>query len=256
MYHHVGPRSRGATPEFTVSPERFAAQIGWLGRNGYSTIRCTDWLAWCGEAKPLPERPVLISFDDAYADLAEAALPVLRHYRFTATIFVVTGLVGRTNQWDRAGGLRGLALMSARQIRDAAGEGIEFGCHSRTHPHLTELSSQQLEDEVAGSKADLEELLSGTPTAFAYPYGCYDDRVRDAVAKHFSIAFTVDGGINTVDVDPLTMRRVAVSGRHPPPGLNWLLRFGFGPVRRLRELVQLRTRLRQALGMLDPPCVR
>lgn len=252
VYHHVGPCSRGATPRYTVSPRRFASQMEWLGHNGYSPISCADWLAWCHEAKPLPDKPVLITFDDGYADVAEFAFPVLRQYGFAATVFIVTGLVGKTNQWDQSGGLRNLKLMTAEQIRDAIEGGIEFGSHSRSHPELTRLSRQQLENEIAGSKADLTELLGRPPAAFAYPYGCYDDLVRECVSSCFSLAMKANAGMNTLGGDPFAISRITVRGRHQGPALNWLLRFGFDPLRRLREMVRLRTRLHHAIAALAP----
>ena len=76
MYHHVGPPRAGACPSLTVTAERFERQVSWLARKGYVGIRPTDWLArragW-----PLPSKPVLLTFDDGYADIVEHALPVL-----------------------------------------------------------------------------------------------------------------------------------------------------------------------------------
>ena len=167
-------------------------------------------------------KPVLLTFDDAYEDLAEFALPVLRRYGFGGAVFIVTKRVGETNLWDQAQGSGLLRLMNEEQIRFWAGQGIEFGAHSRTHCDLTKLSAEELDDEVAGSKSDLAALLGSPVESFAYPFGYYNDAVRDAVRRHFAIALTTDEGINDLRSDPHLMRRANVRRmtlRLPWPGL-------------------------------------
>ena len=129
MYHHVGPVRRGTFAFLTVSPGSFGAHVRWLARQGYVGIRPSDWLAWCRGEATLPDKPVLITFDNAYADVAEYALPVLRGCGFGAAVFVVTGLVGKTNAWDESQCSGTHSLMTAQQIRQWAGQGIEFGAH-------------------------------------------------------------------------------------------------------------------------------
>ena len=84
MYHHVGPYRPGTYRPITISPERFERQIRWLARRGYAGITPSDWLRWLREGKGLPEKPILLTFDDAYADVAQYALPILKRYGFSA----------------------------------------------------------------------------------------------------------------------------------------------------------------------------
>jgi peptidoglycan/xylan/chitin deacetylase (PgdA/CDA1 family)/glycosyltransferase involved in cell wall biosynthesis len=206
MHHKVTPlRSPGDL--YAVTPARFARQMARLARHGYVGIRPSDWLTWIREGKSLPHKPVLITFDDGYADNAEYALPVLRQYGFGAAVYMVTGQVGGTNAWDQAAGVESQPLMTAEQIRYWADEGIEFGAHSRTHPDLTMLGEAQLEDEVAGSKQDLENLVGRAVLSFAYPYGCYNEAVQRCVAAHFALALSCEPGVNDLTTDPLLLRR-------------------------------------------------
>ncbi|HWT67441.1 MAG TPA: polysaccharide deacetylase family protein, partial [Terracidiphilus sp.] len=112
LYHHVGPLTAGMYPKMSIEPRQFERQVGWLKRRGYASILPSDWLTWHSGTAVLPEKPVMITFDDAYADIAEYALPVLKHYGFTATIFVVTERVGATNSWDTQNGYASLPLMT------------------------------------------------------------------------------------------------------------------------------------------------
>ena len=103
-YHHVGPQQPGTLLSLTVSPERFERQVRWLARHGYQGINPADWLRWRREGKGLPDKPVLFTFDDGYADLVDYALPVLRRYGFGAVVYVVTRQLGGTNAWDEVRG--------------------------------------------------------------------------------------------------------------------------------------------------------
>ena len=210
MYHRVGPFRTGTYPAVTVGPGRFKKQIGWLKRKGYTTVGAGDWLAYCIEGKPLPERPVLLTFDDAYEDLNEYAFPVLKENGFTATVFVVTGEVSGHNSWDQKKGYAALRCMSADQIRHWSGQGIEFGAHSRTHADLTTLSAAGLDEEIAGSGSDLTEILGTAPLSFAYPFGNYNETVRSEVEKAFPLAFTCDRGLNGLGTEPHVLRRTMV----------------------------------------------
>ncbi len=133
LYHHVGPKGTRAHPELTVSPQRFERQVRWLAMRGYTGITAADWLRWVRQGKPLPPKPILLTFDDGYADLGEHALPVLRRYGFSAVVYIITGKIGGKVAWEEPRDGESYTLMTAEQIRHWAREGIEFGAHSRTH---------------------------------------------------------------------------------------------------------------------------
>ena len=243
-YHHVGPPRPGSRPGLTIPAERFERQVRWLARRGYVGIRPSDWLEWCRKGKQLPPRPVLLTFDDAYADLADYALPVLRRHGFGAAVFVVTGQVGGTNKWDEACGSATHRLLTAEQIRDWAAQGIEFGAHSRTHADLTTLSGEELAQEVIGSRDDLSELLGQPVNSFAYPYGSHNETVRACVEQAFALAFGIEDGLNTLRTHPNLLRRTMVKPGDSLLDLECRARWGLNPAEQIRARIGLRSRVK------------
>jgi peptidoglycan/xylan/chitin deacetylase (PgdA/CDA1 family) len=253
LYHHIGPARSGTFPELTVSSEKFDRQMRWLARWGYVGIRPSDWLRWLREGTGLPEKAVLITFDDGYADLTEHALPVLRRHRFGAVVFVVTGQVGGTNTWDEAQGSATHRLMTADQIRYWATQGIEFGAHSRTHVDLTTLTPNELSDEILGSRNDLIKLLGSRVLSFAYPYGIYNRDVYECARGGFDLAFCAGPtmeGFNDLLTDRHLQRRNAIQTGYFVADVLCSVRWGYKPIQscyepiqRIRARLSLRSRL-------------
>ena len=216
LYHGVGEFKRGMGVELTVAPHQFAEQMAWLAEHGFHPISCSDWLAWLDSAKPLPPKPIIITFDDAYAELAEHALPVLAKYGFRATVYVPTRRIGESNKWDQERGFSRVDIMNADTIRWWAANGIEFGAHSRTHPELDTIPAEQLGDEIEGSRKELEQICGIVPDSFAYPYGSYNRLVKEVTERSFRIAVTTEEGMNHLGTDPLRLKRAMV---HPTDSL-------------------------------------
>ena len=235
MYHDIGAPALGIYPEQTVSPAKFEQQVKWLARRGYTGIGIRDWLAWREEGKPLPEKPVLFTFDDGYQGVAKYAFPILERYNFKALAFVVTSLIGMSNTWDEAAGFPSRRLMSADDIRRWAARGFEFGSHSRTHVDLTRLDANEMAREVAESRDELAAVLGDAPAAFAYPYGRVNDDVRRCVARHFAAAVSIERGLNTIATDPHMLRRSHVRQRDTLLDLACRVAFGTSPIVKLRS---------------------
>jgi peptidoglycan/xylan/chitin deacetylase (PgdA/CDA1 family) len=253
LYHHVGPAIPGIVPGLTVAPRSFERHVRWLARRGFTGIRPADWLRWCREGKGLPRKPVLLTFDDAYADLVEHALPVLRRYGFGAAVYVVTGQVGGTNTWDEARGFATLPLMTAEQISEWAARGIEFGAHSRTHADLTTLSTPDLQEEVVGSSKDLQAILGSHVLSFAYPYGFHNQAVADCVRAAFDLAFIVDPGMKGVNypgTEPHLLQRTLVPANDFVIDIECRARWGFSPIERLRNRLRLRSRFKHFMAFI------
>ncbi len=244
-YHHVGRPKPGTYPDLSVTPKHFERHMQWLAGRGYRTIRPADWLRWRRDGTGLPRKPVLLTFDDAFADLAEHAFPVLRRYGFTATVFVVTGHIGGVNSWDQERGSAIHPLMTADQLRYWADQGMDFGAHSRTHPDLTVLAPEAAKQEVTGSRDELAAILGRPVTAFAYPYGRENEAVCESVRNAFEIAFTTGEGLNTLDTDVFRLRRSCVGLHDSIAGLECLLRWGMRPLPRLRSKLRLRQRAKE-----------
>ena len=249
LYHHVGPTRAGTCPSLTVPPDRFERHVRWLARQGYVGIRASDWYACRHGRRPVP-KPVMLTFDDAYADIVEYALPVLQQYGFGAVIMVVTGRIGGESEWDRTDGWVPHRLMTAGQIREWAGGGMEFGAHGRTHADLTSVTDADLDDEIYGSADDLSALMGRRVSTFACPYGRFDDRVLRRVRQAYDMTFSCDEGVNTPATDPHRLRRSMVQPYESLMGLSWRVRTGRYPVDHLRARLRIRSRLRGAAASL------
>jgi peptidoglycan/xylan/chitin deacetylase (PgdA/CDA1 family) len=247
LYHHVGPHREGTYRSLSVTAEQFARQMGWLVRHGYTGITPRTWLEWLRTGKGLPNKPVMVTFDDSYADIAEFALPVLRKHGFGGAVYAVTGRLAATNTWDEAEGSGTFALMTAETVRKWATEGIEFGGHSRTHAHLPRISAEACRAEVAGSKSDLEAIIGAEVASFAYPYGQYNDSVVALTRGMYAMAFSTVEGINTLATDQYLLRRIYVGPSQSLTEFGWNVRRGRRSswMDELRVKLGLRTRLRK-----------
>lgn len=256
LFHNVGPDRPGTEVSLTISPEKFERQICWLKQHGYIGINSADLLSWFLGEKALPEKPVVLTFDDAYSDMAEHALPILKGYGFSATVFVVTSQIGGTSEWDEKRGVATLRCMNAEQIRHWAAEGFEFGAHTRTHADLRSLQDGDLESEIAGSAEDLSRLLGQRVHSFAYPYGHYSEAAKRHVEKVFDVAITCDKGLNGLSAEPALVRRTMVCPRDWLLDLAFYVNLGFTPLNRLRRLRQRLRLFRRSLcrwRLAEPP---
>jgi peptidoglycan/xylan/chitin deacetylase (PgdA/CDA1 family) len=257
LYHRVGQQLPSTHPELTICPQRFESQLRLLVRQSFTGISAAAWLAALKEGAPLPPRPILLTFDDGYRDLAEQAFPALERLGWRATVFVSSSTVGGRSDWDAADGAD-LPILSADDLRTWADRGIELGAHGSTHCDLTEVEPEQLRREVVGGRDELAELLGRPITAFAYPYGRYNDAVRDLVGAKFDLAFGIDEGLNDTATDRTQLRRTMVQ-----PGdtaLDFLLRtrLGWSPLQRVRARARVRDRARRlatrrGTGHTQPP---
>src|SRR5512140_882361 len=116
MYHHVGRALHGANPQLTVTPSDFARQMRWLIDHGYRTVSDLQVADCYSKGESLPARSVLLTFDDAYRDLAEYVFPLLKHAQLKATVYVVTSRIGERSTWD-APTYTPYPLLTEEQIR-------------------------------------------------------------------------------------------------------------------------------------------
>ncbi|WP_246083538.1 polysaccharide deacetylase family protein [Nonomuraea diastatica] len=178
MYHSV-EKCDNDPFQITVSPDRFDRQLRWLARCGLTGVSMRELLR--AHAEGNARRLVGLTFDDGYADFLGEVVPALLERGFTATVFVVSDLIGEHNAWDAAGPRK--RLMDADGVRRAARQGMEVGSHSARHRSLTGLSEADLWHEVTAGKAVLENLLGEPVTGYCYPYGHAGAREVDAVRR-------------------------------------------------------------------------
>lgn len=135
-------------------------------------------------------REFAISFDDGYANVLHAGLPVLRELGFTATVFVVTGRCGENNDWlDGSAGIPGMPLMAWRDLHELLAGGWEIGSHGHLHLCLPRQARGEIERDVVAAKTAIRERLGVAAPHFAYPYGAHDATVRAVVGEHHELAF-------------------------------------------------------------------
>jgi peptidoglycan/xylan/chitin deacetylase (PgdA/CDA1 family) len=212
MYHNLGHPPQGAKlRNLYVRAEAFARQMRLLRMLGFQGLSMSAAMPYLRGEKT--GRVAVITFEDGYLDTIETALPVLCIHGFSATCYVVSGRTGQYNDWDATALNVRKPLMSADQVREWQAAGMEVGAHSRTHPHLPTCTDAELQAEVAGSKADLEDLIGTPVTQFCYPYGDLDARVVAAVRQAgFSAATTTRRGRTRPGDDLLQLCRVLVGG--------------------------------------------
>ena len=181
-YHKVAPIPDQARHRCNyVTPAQFDLQLRGLRAAGYHSISIARYLAYRNVGRPLPPRAVMITFDDGYRSNLEIAVPILRRHGFTATFFVVAGLLGGTNVWD-ADEIQE-PLLTADDVRELDDGGFEIGSHTLTHPHLSSLSDRELAFELTESKRILEDLTSKRVAALAYPWSDHCPRVHRAAEQ-------------------------------------------------------------------------
>src|SRR5262249_33601830 len=141
----------------------------------------------------------------------EFAWPLLQRYGFGATVFVVSGSVGRWNTWDALGSAE--PLMDWPAIRQLSRDGVEIGAHTVRHHRLTALPAVEAFSEALGSRAALEAQLDAPVVAFAFPFGDYDAGTMHLVgAAGFTYAVTCHAGLATWQSDFLSLPRFEVRG--------------------------------------------
>lgn len=181
MYHSISEPTDGHDALCT-SPEQFEAQMFYLRRRGLRgvSVRELRRAAYTGEARAM----VGLTFDDGYKDFLEVALPVLERLGFSATVFVVAGMLGDENSWEHRGPPRvRLKLAGADGVREMSDRGMEVGSHTITHLRLSGLDEETLVHEVDHSRQMLAELAGTSIDGFCYPYGDLDSRAVRAARK-------------------------------------------------------------------------
>ena len=210
LYHKIGRPPRGArVPGHYVSPRLFARHLDYLLGRGYTAISLLD-LESAGGRRP-PMRPVVITFDDGYRCLHEHALSALSARRMTATVFLVTSGIGGSNVWEQAVGDVAEPMLSLSEIEEMRETGLEFGSHTLSHAHLTLLSESEAQHEISGSRHALEQALGERCRSFAYPYGEWNQRVRDMVEQAgYEAACTTVRAAATPGDDPMALPRINI----------------------------------------------
>jgi peptidoglycan/xylan/chitin deacetylase (PgdA/CDA1 family) len=233
-YHSISDGS----PPLKISPALFAEQMEWLKAN-CRVLSLEQVASQLAQRQPLPERTVVLTFDDGFQDFYFSAASVLRRLGFVATVFLPTDYCGRTNSWPgQPGWVDEQPLMDWKQIRDLSDQGFAFGAHSITHPILTNLAGPDAEGEIAGSKYEIEARTGQGANFFCYPYGRWNASVREIVRRYFRGACSTAAGVVEPDADLFALPRVDAHYVRSPAWFRRLFTQGFCSYLLARRLVR------------------
>ena len=208
MYHSI---SEDPTRDrFAVSPSRFAAQMAWLAANGFRGVSVREAM---DASRNEHQRTVALTFDDGFLDTCAEAFPILVQHGFSGTVFVPTGHVGGTNEWED-GAVPTKPLMGWDQIAEMATAGIEFGSHTASHLDLRPAERTAIMRELVESKQAIEDRLASEVVSFAYPYGYFRPEMPEMLAEigyeYGLLAGTY--GKNVPSTSPYELHRLPIWG--------------------------------------------
>jgi peptidoglycan/xylan/chitin deacetylase (PgdA/CDA1 family)/GT2 family glycosyltransferase len=219
-YHAVADLGDDPLREYGVPAERLERQLDALGAEGWAFIDLDTLLGALAGEERLPKRALLVTFDDAYADLLADGCPVLEKRGIPAVAFAVAGSVGGVNDWRREGAAE-LPLLDAEGLHELARRGVEIGSHCMTHRQLPKVSGEEIDGELRGSADALRELGLPRPRALAYPHGEWSAEVAAGVhAAGYEAAFTVAPGRVERSANRYALPRIEVLAGDTPRTLK------------------------------------
>ena len=208
LYHNLVSNAHNENPMLSITANNFRSHIMALKNAGYESISLEQFYDFANNGKPLPEKPIIITFDDGYSSNYDYAFPILQEFATKATIFVVTSTVGATNTvnfphftWEQAKQMQQSGL-------------IEIQSHSHSHKELALFDIAEIIREIRLSKYLIETNLNKECNFFAYPYGSISESAIQAVwAAGYKVQCQVgDYGYNTVETLSQPLLRITVNG--------------------------------------------
>ena len=206
MYHHIEQPEPGADSlryDLSVSPQDFEAQLRYLRQEGYESITLNDLALYLTVGKPLPPRPIIITFDDGYTDAYTNAFPLLKRYGFVGTFFLISEPIDANDP----------NFVSWAEVEEMHAAGMKFEPHSFNHPDMRNRGFDFVVFQILAPKEAIEARTGETCRFFAYPLGRYDQFVIDVLrsANFWGAVLTEQGATHTA-ADLFTLRRVRVHG--------------------------------------------
>lgn len=229
---------------FTIA--ELGRQLDHLASEGFTTVAMADMVRWLDGEAELPERPIVVSFDDGHASNATLAAPALRQRGQRGTFFVTAGRVGHDP-----------SFVSWEQLRQMLADGMEVGSHTLTHPFPSALGTEELERELAESKRVLEEGLGTAVDFIASPSG-YDSRHFARLARRTGYKAALQGRIqpNRRGGDRFALGRFVLKRTHGFELFRRLIEPGSRAWRPLRRRQMVRNAARRILGARGYEAVR
>ncbi|MDZ4711549.1 MAG: polysaccharide deacetylase family protein [bacterium] len=213
LYHKV---SESVCNDMTVSISQLEEQFNFISSQSYSPVTAEELTAHVYKNVPLPEKPILITFDDGYVNNLEFAFPLLKKYDLKATVFLPTQYIGNASNWDE----NAAAVMSAQQINSTDREIIEYALHSHSHFNYKNASAVEIKIDLKKNLQAMNDAGIIYSPVFAYPYG---GRPKDPSAlatmksmmkeMNILLAFRIGNRINKFPItDFYEIKRISISG--------------------------------------------
>jgi peptidoglycan/xylan/chitin deacetylase (PgdA/CDA1 family) len=210
LYHSVSDDPPPWIRRYCVAPDVFSSHLALVLESGMTALSVAEYVRILDDGGALPERPVVITFDDGLADFQEHALPALCRAGLPVTLFVTTGFLESLPQ--RAGVRRPIGpWLDPAALLEVRAQGAEIGAHTHSHPHLDTLPVESARIEIARSKEILENLLAASVPSFAYPYGYHGPVVRRlAQESGFASACAVKNALSFSADDRFALARLTI----------------------------------------------
>lgn len=173
----------------STSPAQFQAQMEYLGAHGWRTLALDELLAGYARGN-WQARTFALTFDDGFKNFLTHGLPILTKHKFSATVFVVSNWVGKTNAWlGQPRWVPRLELLNWQDVGESAKAGIAIGSHSANHARLARMTRRAAEIEMVDCQHSIEDRIGHSVAAFAYPYGETSRTLENIVAQNFRAGF-------------------------------------------------------------------
>ena len=216
LYHSISETAHNRFRRWTVAPRVFAAHMRQLADGGYRPVAVSDFLALRANAA-LPEKPVVITFDDGYRDFVTRAMPVLVEHRFPVTLFVTSGYVGGTSEWLIRERETDRQMLTWTQLGDLPHDLVELGGHGYSHRQLDTLPLGEALADVERGVELLSRRTHRPITTFAYPHGYATAEIEAEIGRLGLVgACGVGDALSSPAEGPYKLSRVIVDGTTTP----------------------------------------
>jgi len=198
VYHRFGENKYPST-NTTIS--QFKKHINELTKNNYNVVPIEEIIDAFKNKNDLPEKTIGLTIDDAFLSIYKKAWPILKEKNLPFTIFVSTGAVG----------VKSKKIMNWSQIREMVNSGVTIGHHTKNHFHLVSRDKETIINEIEEANIDFFKNLGFTPDIFAYPYGEYNNEIKQITKKYFKAAFGQQSGVLFNEIDMFELPRFSMN---------------------------------------------
>lgn len=198
MYHSISYEKGNS---LRVSKENFRMQMKYLKDNNFTTLTVDELYNYMQTGKMIPDKPIIITFDDGYKDNYTNAYPILNELGLKATVFIITGAINTDKNY-----------LTSDEIKSMDSNNIRVESHTVAHEHLDKISYSDNIKTMKSSKAKLEEILGRKITYLAYPFGGYtEDTIKAAKESGYKLAFSSDFGFIDKNSNIYSLGRIFVN---------------------------------------------